>query len=261
MSGCAMLKKWLGGFAKPTLHFKTANLASANFSQATVNLIYTLKNPNPLGLSLASVDYAFFVEGKQVVAGAPPDGLKIGANKSTDLTFPANVKFADIVPVVQTFLTKDMAAYRVEGSLGVDTPIGVVKLPLSREGQFEVPKVPAIEMGSPRVTNLSLTGATLELPLKVTNRNSYDLPITGVTGSLAIAGANVGSVNTGDLGALAAKAVREMVLPLRINFAQSGVAAASALRGGAANVALKAQVHSGGMAIPFNVSQQLSFRK
>ena len=68
LTGCATLKKL---FKKPTVVFKTARLSSASLSDATVDVVYEVRNPNTFGLSLAKVDYAFFVEGKQVVAGSP----------------------------------------------------------------------------------------------------------------------------------------------------------------------------------------------
>ena len=49
-----------------------------------------------------------------------------GPENVDELVFPANVKFADIVPVVETFLNKDQALFRVQGSVGIDTPIGVI---------------------------------------------------------------------------------------------------------------------------------------
>ncbi|MET0402522.1 MAG: LEA type 2 family protein, partial [Cystobacter sp.] len=120
ITGCATLQSWAKkAFKKPTLVFKTARLSQASLSDATVDLVYTLNNPTPLGLNLASVNYSFFVEDKQVVAGTPSKGMNLAANGKSELVFPANVRFADIVPVVQTFLTKDSARYRAAGSLGV----------------------------------------------------------------------------------------------------------------------------------------------
>lgn len=50
LSGCAALQKMLkGAFKKPTLSFKTARLADASLSDATINLVYELNNPNGSG--------------------------------------------------------------------------------------------------------------------------------------------------------------------------------------------------------------------
>ena len=262
LSGCAALKNLAKkAFKRPTLTFKTARLSQASLADATVDLVYELNNPNPLGLDLASVDYAFFVEDKQVVAGTPSKGLNLAANGKSSLVFPANVRFADIAHVVQTFLTKDSARYRAQGSLGVKTPLGVINFPLEHEGTFEVPKIPQVQFNSPRITNVTLQGATVEFPLVVKNRNSFALPVAGIGGALKVAGANVGNLSTGDLGMLDPGGTRELTLPLKINFA-SALSAANALRsGGSAQVKLDGQLVSGAQNVPIDIAQLLNFQK
>src|SRR3982751_1576585 len=85
-SGCAALSKLLSdAFQQPTFSFKQVQLLDVSLGGATVNLVYTLHNPNPVGLSLAEVDYALFIEGKQLVAGRPPNGLTIPESGQADL--------------------------------------------------------------------------------------------------------------------------------------------------------------------------------
>jgi LEA14-like dessication related protein len=262
LAGCASMQKMLkNAFQKPRLTFKSARLSKASLSDATVDLVYQLDNPNPLGLSLASIDYAFFVEDKQVVAGTPPKGLNIAAKGKSELVFPANVKFADIAPVVTTFLNKDSARYKAQGSIGVKTPIGVLKFPLEHEGVFEVPKIPQVQFEAPRIANVTLQGATVEFPITVKNRNSFPLPVAGISGGLKVAGANVGNLNTGDLGLLEPGGTRQITLPLTINFL-SAASAANALRsGGNAQVKWDGKLVSGGQNVPLDVSQLLNFRR
>ncbi|MBN1210393.1 MAG: LEA type 2 family protein [Myxococcaceae bacterium] len=255
LSGCATLKQL---FKKPRVTFKTARLSHASLSDATVDIIYTVDNPNQFGLALAKVDYAFFVEGKQVVAGAPRKGLKLKAHDSSELVFPANIRFADIVPVVETFLTKDTATYKVQGSISIDTPLGVLPFPLEHEGTFEIPKMPDVQFQAPRITNINLSGATVEFPLSITNRNSFPLPIAGIAGDLKVAGAAVGTLSTGDLGKLDGRGTRQVTLPLQINFLKAA-SAASALRSGKAQLKLSGRVTSGSQSLPLNIGQAVQF--
>jgi LEA14-like dessication related protein len=257
LSGCAALQNlFKSAFQQPRLTFKTARLANASLADATVDLVYEVENPNSIGLSLASVDYAFFVEGKQVVAGKPRN-----ANGKSELVFPANVKFADLVPVVQTFLTKDAAKFKAQGSLGVKTPLGVLSFPLEKEGTFPIPKIPSIKLESPRITNVNLSGATVEFPLSVTNRNGFPLPVAGVVGALNVAGANVGNLSTGNLGLLEAGGTRQLTLPLRIDFLQAARAASALRSGGSAQVRFDGKLTSDGQTVPVDFSQLLNFRR
>lgn len=260
-TGCATLKSLLAkSFVQPTLTFRDAKVGAVALDQATIHLTFDLENPNPVGLSLAELDYAFFVEGKQVVAGKPPMGLTIPASGRASLTFPTTVKFADIAPVLTTFLTRDTAAYRAQGTVGVKTPIGVVRLPLEHEGSFDVPKLPEVAFGSPRIARLSLTSAVIDLPLKVTNKNGFPLPISGLTGGLSISGARVGTVSTGDLGSLTAKGVRELTLPITVNFLQAA-SAANAVRSGSGTLTFDGSVKSGATALPLDFSQTVRFTR
>ncbi|RKH51733.1 LEA type 2 family protein [Corallococcus llansteffanensis] len=262
LSGCAALQSLLSGaFKKPTLRFKTARLANASLSDATVDLVYELDNPNSLGLKLASVDYSFFVEGKQVVAGKPKSGVNLKSNGKSELVFPANVRFADIAPVVTTFLNKDVAAFKAQGSLGIQTPIGIVKLPLEKEGTFAVPKIPQVQFQAPRITNVTLSGATVEFPLSITNRNGFPLPVSGITGALKVAGASVGNLNTGNLGMLDASGTKQVTLPLTINFASAASAAMALRSGGNAQVSLNGNLTSDAQSVPLNLSQLVNFKK
>jgi LEA14-like dessication related protein len=255
-SGCRLLQDFFkAAFQQPGFSFKTVSLTDVSLGGLTLDTVWQLDNPNAVGLSLAAVDYALFIENKQVLAGAPAQGLQIPARGSTDLHFPAGIKFADLVGVVETFLTKDQAAWRAEGSLGVQTPVGVLKLPIAKEGQFEVPKLPQVAFGSPRVSNLTLQGATIEFPLAVTNRNSYPLPVGGVTGALSLAGANLGTLSTGNLGAMDGRGTRQLTLPVSVNFLSAGMAVARVLQGQSAQLSFNAQVSSGAVALPLRVDQ------
>lgn len=262
LTGCAALQSLLkGAFQQPRLTFKTARLADASLSDATVDLVYEVENPNGFGLSLASVDYAFFVEGKQVVAGKPRNGLQLKANGKSQLVFPANVKFADIVPVVTTFLNKDAAAFKAQGSIGIKTPVGVINLPLQKEGTFPVPKIPSIKIESPRITNISLSGATVEFPLSVTNRNGFPLPVGGIVGAMKIAGADVGTLSTGNLGMLDASGTKQLTLPLRIDFLRAAQAASALRSGGNAQVRFDGKLTSDKQTVPVDFSQLLNFKR
>lgn len=262
LSGCAYLSQFLSAaFKQPSFAFKNMALSDASLNGITLDTVWRLDNPNPVGLSLASIDYALEVEDKQVVSGGPRQGLQIAAQGSSDLHFPAGIRFQDLVGVVQTFLNKDNAKYRASGSLGVQTPIGVIKLPLSAEGTFEVPKIPAIVFGNPRVSNVNFQGATLEFPLTVTNKNSYPLPVAAVVGNIALAGSNIGSISTGNLGAMEGKGNKQVSIPLTVNFISAAGAATKIAQGGQAQVTFNAQLDSGGQKVPINLNQLVNLQR
>ncbi len=260
VSGCALLSQLLtDAFQQPTFRFKNVALHSASLAGISLDTVWQLDNPNAVGISIATIDYALFIDTKQVVAGTPLKGLQIPANGSTDLTFPAEIKFLDIVPAIEALLTKDTASWRVEGSIGLQTPIGIIAFPIAMEDVFETPKLPAVQFANPRVTNITLQGATVEFPVSVTNRSSFPLALSEVVGTVSIAGTSVGTLSTGTLGQLDAKGTRQVSLPLTINFFSAGSALVSAINGGNANLKFDAQVQSGGTQVPLKLDQWVNF--
>ncbi|MBK7861303.1 MAG: LEA type 2 family protein [Archangiaceae bacterium] len=258
--GCAELTQVLqAAFQKPRLTFKTARLSNVAFDSLTLDTVWLLENPNAIGISLARSDYKLSIEGKQVVAGAPPHGLNIPAGGTTELVFPASIKFADLFPLASDLANREFAKYRVEGVVGVQTPIGVLDFPLSYENQFEVPKVPKVELQPPRITKLSFQGTTVEFPIAITNKNSFALPLSGVTGALSVAGHEVGKVNTPDLGRLEGKGTRVVSIPLQFDLINGASAVVAAVQGGTANVGLSAKLQAGNSSVPIDVSQVLKF--
>ncbi len=261
-AGCAQLRDFLrAAVQEPAFVFKRLALENASLSGLTLDTVWSLTNPNSVGISLASVDYALFIEDKQVVAGAPKEGLQIAPNASSDLHFPAQVKFQDVVAVVDTFLNKDTAHYRAEGSVGVQTPLGLLRLPLAKSGEFEVPKVPAVVFGNPRVSNLSIQGVTIDFPLQVTNKNSYALPVAGLVGAVTLAGSNVGTLSTGNLGALDGRGTREVSVPLTVNFLSAGMGVFNAVQQGRADLRFAAHIQSDTVHLPLNIQQLVNFAR
>jgi LEA14-like dessication related protein len=253
---CAGLKDLLGGeFKKPSLNFKRVDFSDFSLCGLTLNTVWALDNPNPVAIRLAELGYNLSVENKQVVAGSPAKGLDIGSNQVSELVFPANIKFLDVASVLSTFLTKDRANYKASGEIGVDTPVGVMRFPLSHEGDFEVPKTPSIDFGSPRISDMSIRGATIELPLSIGNRNSFALPISGIAGGLSLAGVSMGTLSTGDLGALDAKGSKNISLPLKVNFFEAGGAVMKAVQDGKTELAWNADVKSGAGSAPISIKQ------
>src|SRR4051812_14953016 len=104
------------------------------------------------------------IGGKQLFAGKPPAAIHIPANAADDVALPASVKFADIAGSIADFLRKEQASYRAEGHIGVDTPIGIAALPFQKEGTVPLPKLPDVSLGTPKIGQLGLTSARIDVP-------------------------------------------------------------------------------------------------
>jgi LEA14-like dessication related protein len=259
LCGCSLLQTVAQG-REPSLSFKEASLSDVTLAGATVNLTFTVQNPNPVGISLAETDYKLSLAGKQLVAGKPAAGLRIPAGGSSEVTLPAQVRFADLGDSIAAVLQQNEVPYRAEGHIGVSTALGVIPLAFSKEGTLPLPRIPAVTVQSPRIASLSLTQATLEVPLTLSNANSFPLPLGSVAGDLSIAGSQVGRIASTPLGSLEARQSRTLAIPVTVHFAQA-FGAAQALREGRARVALDAQLSSGGASVPVHVERDVDFTR
>jgi LEA14-like dessication related protein len=262
LSGCALFQQLASQvFEKPTLTFKSARLSDVSLAGATIDLVFDVENPNAEGLTLASTtDYVVTVEGKQLVAGRPPQGITIPARGKGEVTLPAAVRFADLGASIAALLGQRSVAWAAQGHVGVQTPLGAVTLPFSKEGRLDLPRVPDVTVGSPSVKEISFSGATLEVPLTVENVNSFPLPLGAVAATLRIAGSEVGTLQTAELGTLQGNGKQTLAVPLRVRFAEA-LSAAKAIADGSAHVTVQGELRSGGAAVPFALERDVTFTK
>jgi len=259
LSACSLLRG-VADFREPSVSFKDASLSDVSLAGATVNLTLTVNNPNSQGISLAETDYKLSVAGKQLVAGKPAAGLRIPAGGTSEVVLPAQVRFADVGDSIAAVLRQEQLPYRAEGHIGVSTPIGVLPLGFSKEGMLPLPRIPSLKLEPPRIAELSLTHATLDVPLTLLNPNAFALPLGSVVGDLSIDGAGVGRIAAPDLGRIEARGSRTVAVPVTVRFAQA-LAAARALREGRAHVALDGQLSSGGASVPVHVERDVDFTR
>src|SRR2546421_2385748 len=243
--GCSLLRQaGSSAFERPTLSFKEARLPEIDFKGAQLDLVFLVTNPNPVGLDLTRASYNLEVEGHKVASGTPKNGLKIPGG-TTEVTFPAKLQWNEIAPALEAVFAMDQVRYKASGELGV----GPVTLPLQHEGTFAAPKMPKVDVGSPQITSISLTGARLSLPLKIANMNGFPLPLGGILGTVDIAGATVGRIALPEGAPVPSQGESTVMLPLNVSFLQSGAAAAQAIRSGVAEVKVDAILNAAGASI------------
>jgi LEA14-like dessication related protein len=253
--GCSWLRSLCSNFHEPVLSFDRAELLDLNLHSVTIDLHWLLKNENPVGIDLASLSYAFAVENHPLISGHPPNGMKIQPNGISKLQFPAHVEFAALAQTVEIFLQKNTAHYEASGSIGVNTPIGVVTLPLSHDGQFTVPKLPEIHPIEPVLNSIDFSGAHLTFPLQVWNKNGFPLPFNGLSGSLTLGNSGVASSSIPQMNALAPNERRVVNVGVDVNFINAGLDVANAIQSRRVNLGYHGQLDVAGFKVPINVQQ------
>jgi LEA14-like dessication related protein len=258
LASCAELSQLANAaLERPTLTFQSASIQALDLSGATVAFEYRLENPNAFGLDLARVAYRLDLEGKRIVDGEMPGGLKVPARGGAPVTFPVRLRFADVPGFAQLLSSRDAVAYRLSGAVGVQTPVGVVEVPLSHEDRLPLPRLPGFALEGISVRSASLTDVVLDVRLAVKNPNRFPLPAATLGYGLSVAGAPVASAEGKDLRAVASGASAVVAIPVRVSLLGAGRAVNQLVQGNAVDVALTGSADFGGVPVPIDLRTRL----
>jgi LEA14-like dessication related protein len=255
LAGCAELQKVASSaLDRPTLALRSATVKTLDLEGATLAFDLEIRNPNAIGAELARLGWALDVEGKRVVDGAVPGGLRIPANGVAPLTVPVHVRWRDVAGFARLVGGRDAVAYRLSGTAGVSTPIGVVDLPLSYSDRLPVPQLPSFGIEGLQVRSASLADVTVDVKLRVTNPNAFPLPAGGLSYSLRIGDSSVASGEGRSVAAVPPNGAGVVAIPVHVSLAGAGRVATQLASGGPVDVGLRGTATFGGLPIPIDVS-------
>jgi len=256
-SGCTALRALLGDVTKPELTFKRLELSGLSFDAATLGVVYEIDNPYEIPIEIARVDYRLAVEGTRVFEGSPNQGVRIPAGRSREIVFPARVRYAEIARVAKSIFTKQKLGWQASGTLGVDTPVGVVSFPLSKSGTFDRPDLPEVRIAAIRAPRVTASGAELRVALDLVNTNPFPVPIEAIQYGLQLNGRKVGSGNVRNVDLGAGKR-RRVELPLQVGFGGAASAVKDLIAGEPTNVRLAGSFDFGALQGPLDVAKRLT---
>jgi LEA14-like dessication related protein len=263
VAGCAGLQDLArAAFQQPRLTFRSASLGALDLEGATVAFAWDIENPNALGLDLARGAWQVDVEGTRLAAGDLPAGLAIPGNGKAPLTFPVRVRFRDVPGIVSLLGSgKSDLGYRLSGSVGVKTPIGVVDLPMSHTDRVKLPAMPRFALDGLRVRSVSLSAVAVDLRVRVQNPNAFPLPRGELDYALALAGTSVARAQGASVAAVPGGGSAIVEIPVRIDVLSAGKVASELARGGDVQVDLTGNAQLAGLPLPLDVRGRVPARR
>jgi LEA14-like dessication related protein len=234
LAGCATLEQVgqaLEG-QKPTASVQGLRLTGLDMSGVDLTFDVQVDNPNPVGISLAGLDYDLKLLGSSFLQGDQPMGMKLRANGSSQVQVPVRLGFQQLVDSYRQLKGAKQVGYELDLGMGFEVPLlGRVRVPVSYQGEFPIPEMPAVTLRSLDVEQLTLSGAKLLLQLEVDNPNNFSVLLDRLNYNLKLNGYDVG-------GGLVKKGVNiqqegrgTVSLPLSLDFAQAGMGLYKALLG------------------------------
>jgi hypothetical protein len=172
------------------------------------------------------------------------------------------VRFEDVPGIVSLLGSgRDEIGYRLAGSIGVRTPIGILDIPLSHEDRLRLPSMPRFALDGLSVRSMTLDEVALGVRLRVKNPNGFSLPVGRLDYALAIAGSPVARAQGAELAGIAAGSSAIVEIPVRLDLASAGRAAADLARGGEVDVGLTGTATVGGIPLPLALRGRLPARR
>ena len=255
LAACAGLRNLAGAaIERPRLEFREATLQGLDLEGATIGVSFDLTNPNGIGLDLARVSWDVEVEETHLADGVLPGGLKIPAYGKAPITIPVHIRFRDVPGIVSLLRSRrDEIRYKVSGTAGVRTPLGVLDLPLTHSDTLKLPGLPGFALESVSVRSTSLSRVALDVKVRVQNPNPFPLPAGKLDYALSIGGAEVARAKDAAVERLGAGGATILTIPVKVDLAQLGGAAVALVRGGDLQMGLAGTADVAGLPLPLEL--------
>ena len=178
LTACAELSRHAETI-KPTASLTGTRLTSISFEQADLVFELAVQNQNPFAINLAGLEYDLKIENRSLISGITARGLKIGPAATSNVQLPVTLKFADLKKLPGEIWQQDKFSYQLDSRFIVDLPvIGNYAIPVAKQGELPVPRLPRVSLNDVTVRNLNISSAELVARVEILNPNAFDLVFT-----------------------------------------------------------------------------------
>jgi LEA14-like dessication related protein len=234
LTSCATLEKVgqaLEG-QRPTAQVEGLRLTGLDMNGVDLAFDVAVDNPNPIGISLAALDYDLKLFGSSFIQGDQPMGMKLSANGRSQVEVPVRMGFQQLLDSYRQLKGADEVGYELDLGMGFEVPVlGQVRVPASYQGKLPIPEMPSVSLSSVDVEQLTLSGAKLLLELQVDNPNRFALQLDKLDYNLKLNGYDVGGGVVNQAVKVKQDGRGVISLPLSLNFSQAGMGLYKALLG------------------------------
>lgn len=134
-AGCAGLS---GVFQDPDVHLDRAMLRNVSATGGTLDLLVGVHNPNRFDLRGLRVQLGLDVEASHVGDLEYGDEFRVQQGETTVLRLPLRFTWSGLAGAARTALRAGDLPYTLKGQLTLDTPLGLRKVPFTRDGRVQL---------------------------------------------------------------------------------------------------------------------------
>ncbi len=212
----------------PTVAFHKLKFEDLSFEGTTAEFVFNVDNPNPIGLDLASLDWALALSGNPFLDGNHGSPVSVSPQDKSKVRLPVSLKWADALSVGQALKGADEIPWSMSGDFRFSTPLGPIGLPFEQAGQLPMLHAPRIRLEALRVERLDLAKqtASLALDLGIDSDQQTTLSFDAFDYDVKLKGTSVASGNA-LVGAVAGS--KDITLPIDLNLLNLGAVIVEAI--------------------------------
>jgi LEA14-like dessication related protein len=271
VGGCESLRDAVEVMRKPEVRIAATEIEALSFTGLTLRFDVEIKNPNPIGISLAGFDYELQIEDNPFVNGQVQERVTVAAReRSMIIPLPVELGFEEISQTFSALQGKEEAAYRLSSGFIFELPVlGRVRIPVRIDGSFPILRPPRLQVVNLRLNEISLSGASLALDLELINRNSFKVFVESLEYRFQVDGRDWASGMRRESVRISENDRAGLTIPVDLDFGALGAGVyRMILAGGSVQYAFKANVDVGtslralkAASLPFELSGQLKIQR
>lgn len=250
LGSCALLQK---AVKQPLVAFESFRMGESNDKSITLIPRLRITNQNDFSIPLDKLNYNLMLNERNIFSGATnvPGALESNTPKSIDIPVTLTQETLDFF--VNSLTQDKMVNYTVTG----DASVAGFAVPFDRKGQIFMPEV---EVGEFNVNSASLSNLDMSLDLSVLNKNSFDLPFTGLFYEVTSKGKDLFKNEIKQNG-IKQQATTKMTIPVRVNPSNIISSSLQLLTNPNLDIDVNAAANLGFTKLPFSTSKKINLKE
>ncbi|MCP4612030.1 MAG: LEA type 2 family protein [Planctomycetes bacterium] len=146
ITGCETIQEGLN-LRKPTARLTDLTIEDVKLDSATLLFDIEIENHYPVALPLTNFDYSLSSNAEKFLSGEAESQAAVPAKSSRIVSLPATFNYIEMLKALKGVRPGSTIPYGAELGLSVNTPgLGVIRLPLKKEGELDLPNVTGADM-------------------------------------------------------------------------------------------------------------------
>jgi len=129
--GCRTVQ---GLTTKPQVQSVSVTVVAFDLRKIDLRFDVELLNPGDGEITIAGYEYDLHLEGQPLLAGRSNEGFALTPHGTALVPLPVTLVFAELQRKLTALKGRGEASYRLDVTLLVDIPLGIIRVPLKKEG-------------------------------------------------------------------------------------------------------------------------------